>query len=189
MNVFLHIYYRLSGVLNSWEELLHFSVCGSRHIYSLESSTHGYIYIYIHAHLFLLEGFHWNLNDSKSPLSRIIIIILGDFNIAVVWIVLILFLISSFPRYSSRFLVSVPSAPTTIGIIVAVMLHSLPHRLTRIKYFYLFVFFSFYSFLFWNSKIHEMKSSFFLLINTVCSFLHLNVPFPVITKVEIISVS
>ena len=39
--IFLHIHHWLPGVLNSWEELLHFSVCSSWRIFPLLCSTHG----------------------------------------------------------------------------------------------------------------------------------------------------
>ena len=49
---------------------------------------------------------------------------LANFNNTVVWIVLILSLISSFPSLFSSLLETVLSAPTIIGITVTFMFHS-----------------------------------------------------------------
>ena len=49
----------------------------------------------------------------------------GDFNRAVVWIFSILPLISIFPSLFFRPLVTIPSSPTTIGVTVTFMFHTI----------------------------------------------------------------
>ena len=68
---------------------------------------------------------HWSLNDNKFPqVSRTFLSILANHNNAVVWIVSTRPLISkSFILYPSP-LVTVPSAPITIGITVTFTFHS-----------------------------------------------------------------
>ena len=61
---------------------------------------------------------------NKSPhVSRTLLSILADLSNAVVWIVSILPLISKFSSLSTSPLVTVPRAPTTIGITVTFMFH------------------------------------------------------------------
>ena len=69
--------------------------------------------------------FHWSLSDSKSPqVSRTLLSILAVLNNVVVWMA------STRPPTSKSSsplcnpLVTVPNAPTTIGIIVTSMFHS-----------------------------------------------------------------
>ena len=68
--------------------------------------------------------FHWGLSDSKSPqVSRSLLSILADFNNAVVWIVSTHPLISKSSTPCTKPLVTVPSAPITVGITVTLMFH------------------------------------------------------------------
>ena len=68
---------------------------------------------------------HWSLSDSKSlQISKILLSILVDLNDAVDYMISTCPFIS---KASSRFtnpLVSVPSAPITLGITVTFMIHS-----------------------------------------------------------------
>ena len=79
--------------------------------------------------------FHWSLSDSKSPrVSRPLLSILTILNNVVVWMV------STRPptsKSSSPFnnhLVTVPKAPSTIGIIVTFMFYSFFNSLARSRY-------------------------------------------------------
>ena len=90
--------------------------------------------------------FHWILSDSKSPqVSRTLLSILAVLNNAVIWIV------STRPptsKTSSPFnnpLVTVPSAPITIGIIVTFLFHSLFTSLAKVEV--LILLFTFLSFI------------------------------------------
>ena len=85
--IFLQIHYQLPEVFNSWKEQLHFSICGSRHIFPLEYSTHEvsiyivihrqtvllyhnsslYIYIYIYIYIFTTPiRVHWLLTSDHT---------------------------------------------------------------------------------------------------------------------------
>ena len=85
--------------------------------------------------------FHRRLSDSKSPqVSRTLLSILAVFNNAVVWMV------STRPptsKSSTPFnnpLVTMPKAPTTIGIIVTFMFHRFFNSLARSRYLLLLLF-------------------------------------------------
>ncbi len=98
----------------------------------------------------LADGFHRSLSDSKSPqVSRTLLSILAVLNNVVVWMV------STRPptsKSSSPFsnpLVTVPSAPITIGIIVTCMLHSFFNSLARSRY--LSFFSHSFSFILWSA--------------------------------------
>ena len=68
--------------------------------------------------------FHWSLSDSKSPqVFRTLLSILVDLNNAVVWMVSLGSLISKSSHFCINLLVTVPSAPITIGITVTFMFH------------------------------------------------------------------
>ena len=68
---------------------------------------------------------HWSLSDSKSPqVSMTLLDILADLSNAVVWIVSTRPLVSKSFNPSTNPLVTVPSAPITIGITVTFMFHS-----------------------------------------------------------------
>ena len=84
--------------------------------------------------------------------------ILGDRNNAVICIVFILPLVSNSASLFSKPLRTVRSASTTIGIGVSFI-------------FYILAFFHFHSEVHRNSKIHQITSSFFLLISTRSGFL------------------
>ena len=110
-------------------------------------------------------AFHWSLSDSKSPqIFRILHSILAILINAVVWMV------STRPptsKSSSPFnnpLVTVPKAPTTIGIIVTFMFHSFFNSLARSRY--LSFFSHSFSFILWSagtamSTILQILSLFF----------------------------
>ena len=108
--------------------------------------------------------FHWSLSDRKSPqVSRTLRSILAILNNDVVWMV------STGPptsKSSSPFnspLVTVPSAPLTIGIIVTCMFHRFFNSLARSRYL---SFFSL-SFIQWSArtaKSTNLQVLFFLLM-------------------------
>ena len=111
--------------------------------------------------------FHWSLSDSKSPqVSRTLL------NNVVVWMV------STHPPTSKSScpfnnpLVTVPSAPITIGIIVTYTFHSFFNSLARSKY--LSFFSRSFSFILWSagtakSTILHILFFFFLLIIIISS--------------------
>ena len=72
-----------------------------------------------------MVGFHWNLNDSKSSyISRTLLSIQADLNLAVVWMVSILPLIFNCSNPLSKPWGTVPNAPTTINSLITFMFHS-----------------------------------------------------------------
>ena len=94
---------------------------------------------------------HWSLGERKSPqVSRTLLSILAVLTNAVVWMV------STRPptsKSSSPFcksLVTVPSAPITIGIIVTCMFHSFFNSLARSRY--LSFFSHSFSFILWSAR-------------------------------------
>ena len=87
---------------------------------------------------------HWNLSDSKSSqVSRTLLSILADLNYAVVWMVSSGLLISKSSSSFINSLVTAPSAPIIISIIVTSMFHSF-FSLARSRYwsFFRFLLFS-----------------------------------------------
>ena len=69
--------------------------------------------------------FQKSLIDNKSlQVSRILPSILADFNNAVVWMISICVLIANSSSPYTNPMVTVPSAPSTIGITVTFMFHS-----------------------------------------------------------------
>ena len=77
------------------------------------------------SHHLTLVVFHFSLSDNKStPISKALLSILADLNHAVVWVVSILPLISNSSSFLSKYLGTVPSAPTTIGITDTLMFSS-----------------------------------------------------------------
>ena len=79
--------------------------------------------------------FHWSLSDSKSPqVSRTFLGILADCSSAVVWMVSILPLISRSSSLFSKFIGTVPCAPTAIGITFTLIFHSFFNSLARFRY-------------------------------------------------------
>ena len=79
------------------------------------------------SHQHQLKVFHWSLSDSKSPqVFRTLLNILADLSNAVVWILSTSTLISNSSNpFTITSLVTVSSAPITIGITVIFMFHSL----------------------------------------------------------------
>ena len=86
--------------------------------------------------LALTGNFHRSLNDSKSfqQFSWTFPSILASFNSAVIWIVSILSLVSSFPNVFLRFLVTVLQTLIMIGISVTFMSHNFFSSLARFSY-------------------------------------------------------
>ena len=89
---------------------------------------------------------HWSLSESKSQVSRTILSILDVLNYAVVWMV------STRPSTSKsaspfyNFLVTVPKAPITIGMIVTFTSHIFFQLTSKIQgHILFFTFFQFYS--------------------------------------------
>ena len=86
-----------------------------------------------------LMVFYWSLSDSKSPqVSKTFFSVLADLNNAIVWTVSTRLVISKFSSLCINPLVTVPIAPTTIGINVIFMFHSFFNSLARSRYFSLF---------------------------------------------------
>ena len=110
----------------------------------------------------------WSLSDSKSPqVSRTLLSIPPALNNAVVWMVSTCSLIfKSFSPFTNP-LGIVPSAPTTIGITVTLMLHSCCFfQFSSEVYIFisLFAFFYFPSFVCWDGSLLFGKFSFWLLL-------------------------
>ena len=79
--------------------------------------------------------FHCSLNDSKSPqVSRTLFSILAIPNNAVIWMISTRPPTSKFSRSIINPLVTVPKAPSTIGIIVTFMFHIFFNSLARSMY-------------------------------------------------------
>ena len=109
--------------------------------------------------------FYWSLSSSKSPqVSRTLLSILADLNNVIVWMVSIRPLISKSFSPCTTPLLTVLSAPITIGITVTFMFHSFFNSLARSRNLSLFLF-SFISLLMvvlvvvtWNHKIAWKKT-------------------------------
>ena len=102
--------------------------------------------------------FHWSLSDRKSPqVSRTLFSILADLNNAAVWMVSTRPLISKSSSPCINPLVTLPSAPITIGITVTFTFHSITSSLARSWY----LFSLFFSFTLWSAGV--AKFSFFML--------------------------
>ena len=87
--------------------------------------------------------FHWSLSDSKSPqVSRTLLSTLADLNIAVVLKVLACPLISMSSCPCTKPLMTIPSAPITIGITVTLMFHGFPGLLQGLGTYHSFRFLS-----------------------------------------------
>ena len=67
--------------------------------------------------------------------------------------------ISKSPSHFTNSLVTVPRAPITIGINVTFMLHNFLQFSSKLKVFFLFIFFQFYSIVSRGSKAHNFASS------------------------------
>ena len=110
--------------------------------------------------------FHWRLSDSKSPqVSRTLLNILAVFNNAVVWMVSTRSPTSKSSGPFNNPLVTIPTAPITIGIIVTFMFHSFFNSLARSRYLSLFS--HSFSFILWSAgtaKLTILQILFFLLI-------------------------
>ncbi len=93
--------------------------------------------------------FHWSLSDCKSPQVSRTLRILADLNNVVARMVSTGPLISQFSILGTNPLVTVPSAPITIGITVTFMFHAFFSSLT--SSWYLSLFSLSFSFTFWSS--------------------------------------
>ena len=103
--------------------------------------------------------FPWSLSDSKSPqVSRTLLSILAILYNAVVWMVSTRPPTSKSSNPFNNPLVTVPNAPTTIGIIVTCMFHSFFNSLGRSRYLSFFSH-SFYSVVSRDSKVDYFASS------------------------------
>ena len=115
--------------------------------------------------------FHWSLSDSKSTqVCSTLLSILAVVNNTVVWMV------STRPptsKSSSPFnnpLVTVLSAPITIGIIVTWMFHRFFQFPSKVEVLILlFKFFQFYSVVSEDSKVDNFANSLFFLLITIRS--------------------
>ena len=106
-------------------------------------------------------AFYWSFSGNKSPrVSRTLLGILANLNN-----VSTRPLISKCPCPCTNPLVTVPRAPTRIGIIVTFMFHSLFfffNYLARSRYLsFFFTFFEFYFVIRRDSKVHNSASSHF----------------------------
>ena len=113
--------------------------------------------------------FHWDLSDSKSQVSRILLSILTDLNSIVVWMVSTRHLIPKSYSPCNNSSVTVPRVPITNGIKVTFMFHSLFffHFPSKVEVLILpFMFFQFYSVVSRDNKVHNFASTllFFLLM-------------------------
>ena len=82
--------------------------------------------------------FHWSLSDSKSQISWTLLSILVVLSNVEVWMVSTLISKSSSPWINP--LMTVPSAPVTIGITITFMFHSFFNSLARYLSFFSFSF-------------------------------------------------
>ena len=99
----------------------------------------------------MLMVFHWSLSDSKSPqVSRTLLSILAVFNNDVVWVVSTQPPTSKSSKPFNNSLVTVPTAPITIGIIVTFMFHSFFNFLAKLRYLSLFS--HSFSFILWSAR-------------------------------------
>ena len=107
--------------------------------------------------------FHWSLSDIKSPrISRTLLSILADLNNALVWMFSIRPLYFQVLQFLYQSLVTVPSAPITIGITVTFTFHGFFQFLNQIEiYIFLFTFLHFYSVVSRDSKVHNSASFLF----------------------------
>ena len=110
--------------------------------------------------------FHWSLSDSKSSqISRTLLSILSDLNNALVWTASTRPVISKSSSPCANSLVTLPSAPITIGITVTFMFHSFFNSLARSRYSSLFSHsFSFTQWSAGTAKYTNLQVLFFLLI-------------------------
>ena len=107
---------------------------------------------------------HKSLSDSKSlQVSRTRLSILSDLNNAVVWIVSTHLLISKSSSPCTNLLVTVPRAPSRIGITVTFMFHSFFKKFpSKVEVLILlFTFFQFYSVVNRDSRVYNLASSLF----------------------------
>ena len=111
---------------------------------------------------------HWGLSDCKFPqVSRTFLSILADLNNAIIWVVSTRPVISKLSSPCTNPLMTVPTTPITIGIIVTFMFHCFFNSLARL--WYLFFFPRSFNFPMWSvrtskSTILQISILFFLLI-------------------------
>ena len=108
--------------------------------------------------------FHGSLSENKSPqVSRFLLGILAVLNNAVVWMVSSRLQTSKSSSPFNNYLVTVPKAPITIGIIVTFMFQSFFFQFpNKVKVLIqIFTFFQFYSVVSWDSKVDNFANSLF----------------------------
>ena len=93
-----------------------------------------FVFFFFFLHQRMLMVFLWSLSDSKSPQVSRTLSILVDLSNATVWMVGTRPLISKSSSPCTNPLVTVPSAPITIGIVVNFMFHSFFSSLARFWY-------------------------------------------------------
>ena len=112
------------------------------------------------------------VSDSKSPqVSRTFLSIPGDLNNAVVWMVSTHPLISKSSSPCTSPLVTVSSAPITIGFTVTFLLHSFFNSQARSRYLSLIffvAFLQFYPVVSWKGKVHYLAGSLFFFLFLFC---------------------
>ena len=115
--------------------------------------------------------FHWSLSDSKSPqVSRAVLSIQANLNNAVVWMVSTHALISNPLSPITNPLVTVLSAPITIGITVTFIFHSFFSSQARSRYITLFSLSC--TFTLWSAR--KAKSTIWILLLSSLLFLLLS---------------
>ena len=112
-----------------------------------------------------MMAFHWSLSDSKSPqVSKTLLSILADPNDAIVWMVSTRPLFSNSSSPFTNPLVTIPSAPNTIGITVIFMSHIFSVLKQGLGTYLSFCFLSILHCDLPGRKLHNSAGSFFFLL-------------------------
>ena len=118
------IFYKFSNSQARSRYLLLFTLSFNFTQWSIRIAIH-YFTPWEFSHQLMLMVFHWGLSDNKSPqVSRTLLSIMAVLNNAVVWTVTSRPLISKSSSPCINTLVTVPSAPITVGITVTFMFFS-----------------------------------------------------------------
>ena len=105
--------------------VLYFFCANLQHLlnYTISYHSRGVFFLLLQLQL---RVFHWSSQGCKSPLvSKTLLSIIADLNNAVVWMVSIRPLTFNSVSPLSMTLATVPSAPTTIGFTITLILHSI----------------------------------------------------------------